>query len=161
MKPRVYLETTIVSYLTARPSRDAVMAGMIEQTKKWWVAERERFDLVVSDIVIREAATGDVAAAHRRSEILQRFVAVENDAESQALADVFLHNMALPANASDDALHIAIAAVNQMDYLLTWNCRHIANAAMRPKLEGLCLAEGYRCPIICTPPELRKPDYED
>jgi hypothetical protein len=65
--------------------------------------------------------------------------------------------MALPAKAADDAAHIAIAAVRGMNYLLTWNCRHIANAVMRPKLEGLCLAEGYRCPIICTPPELRIP----
>ncbi len=161
MKPKVYLETTIVSYLTARPSRDVILTGMIEQTKKWWDLERERFELFVSDIVIREATGGDMAAARRRSDVLQPLTAVENDAESQALADVFLQNMALPAKASDDALHIAIAAVNQMDYLLTWNCRHIANAAMRPKLEGLCLAEGYRCPIICTPPELRKPDYED
>ncbi len=161
MKPKVYLETTVVSLLTARPARDVIMMSMIAQTKKWWVTERERFELIVSDIVIREAAAGDVAAARRRNEVLQQLVAVENDAESQALADVFLQNMALPAKASDDALHIAIAAVNQMDYLLTWNCRHIANAAMRPKLEGLCLAEGYRCPIICTPPELRKPGYED
>jgi hypothetical protein len=161
MKPKVYLETTIVSYLTARPSRDVVMAAMLAQTKKWWDVERDRFDLFVSDIVIREARAGDVAAAHRRSEVLKHLAAIENDTESQALADVFLQNMALPAKASDDALHIAIAAVNQMDYLLTWNCRHIANAAMRPKLEGLCQAEGYRCPIICTPPELRKPGYED
>jgi hypothetical protein len=161
VKPKVYLETTVVSLLTARPTRDVIMLSMIEQTKKWWEAERDRFELFVSDIVIREAAAGDVVAARRRSEVLQRLAAVENDAESQALADVFLQNMALPAKATDDALHIAIAAVNQADYLLTWNCRHIANAAMRPKLEGLCLAEGYRCPIICTPPELRKPGYED
>ena len=161
MKPKVYLETTIVSYLTARPTRDVVMAGMLEQTKKWWDEERNRFDLFVSDIVIREASAGDAVAVRKRLAILREIIAIENDADSQALAEVFLHNMALPAKAADDALHIAIAAVNQMDYLVTWNCRHIANAATRPKLEGLCLAEGYRCPIICTPPELRKPDYED
>ena len=161
MKPKVYLETTIVSYLTARASHDVVMAAMLAQTKNWWKSERNRFDLFISDIVIREASGGDSAAVRKRLEILREIAAVETDAETQALADVFLHNMALPAKAADDALHIAIAAVNQMDYLLTWNCRHIANAATRPKLEGLCLAEGYRCPIICTPPELRKPDYED
>ena len=159
MKPKVYLETTIVSYLTPRPARDVVMAAMLEQTKKWWTSERNRFDLFVSNIVIPEASAGDPVAVRRRLEILREIAAVENDPEAQALTDVFLHNMALPAKAADDALHIAIAAVNQMDYLLTWNCRHIANAATRPKLEGLCLAEGYRCPIICTPPELRKPGY--
>ena len=161
MKPKVYLETTIVSYLTTRSTRSVVMAAMLEQTRKWWASERDRFDLFVSDIVIREASAGDAVAVRRRIMILNEIAAVESDAEAQALADVFLHNMALPAKAADDALHIAIAAVNQMEYLLTWNCRHIANAATRPKLEGLCLAEGYRCPIICTPPELRKPDYED
>ena len=73
------------------------------------------------------------------------------------LADAFLRNLAMPANAADDALHVAVAAVNELNYLLTWNCRHIANAEIRPKLEGLCLAAGYRCPIICTPPELTEP----
>lgn len=136
MKPKVYLETTIVSYLTARPSRDVVMAAMSAQTQKWWDLERDRFELFVSDIVIREASSGDAGAARRRSEVLQRLAAVENDAESQALADVFLHNMALPTKAADDALHIAIAAINQMDYLLTWNCRHIATLRCDPNWKG-------------------------
>lgn len=161
MKPKVYLETTIVSYLTARPSRDAVMQGMIEQTKKWWAHEREGFELIVSDVVVTEASAGDAAAAVRRLAALRGLTTIEADAEAKALAIVLLNNMALPPNAVDDAAHIAIAAVNQMDYLLTWNCRHIANAAMRPKLEHLCLAEGYRCPVICTPHELRRPECED
>ena len=119
------------------------------------------FELVVSDVVINEASEGDAGAAQRRLAALKGLTVVEADAEAKALAAVLLNNTALPANAADDAAHIAIAAVNQMDYLLTWNCRHIANASMRPKLEGLCLAEGYRCPIICTPHELRKPEHED
>lgn len=161
MKPKVYLETTVVSYLTARPSREAIMAGMIEQTKRWWADERQGFDLLVSDVVVAEAAAGDANAAARRLAVLKDLETVEADAEAKALATVFLDNMALPPKAVDDAAHIAIAAVNEMDYLLTWNCRHIANAAMRPKLEHLCLSNGYRCPIICTPHELRRPEHED
>jgi hypothetical protein len=161
VKPKVYLETTIVSYLTARPSRDPVLNGMLEQTKKWWSEERSGFELIVSDVVVREASAGDSGAAQRRLGTLRGLTVVAADAEAKALAAVLLNNMALPANAVDDAAHIAIAAVNQLDYLLTWNCRHIANASMRPKLEGLCLAEGYRCPIICTPHELRKPEHEN
>jgi hypothetical protein len=158
MKPKVYLETTIVSCLTARPTRDVVMAAMLSQTKEWWAAEREGFALFVSDVVLREAAIGDVSAARRRLDALRELAVVASNAESQMLAAVLLRNAALPPNAADDALHIAVAAVNQMDYLLTWNCRHIANAVMRPKIEALCLAEGFGCPVICTPPELRRPD---
>ena len=158
MKPKVYIETTIVSCLIARPTREVVMAAMLSQTKDWWTAEREGFDLFISDVVLREAAAGDATAARRRLDVLREIAVVENDAESQMLADVLLRNAALPPIAADDALHIAIAAVNQMDYLLTWNCRHIANAVMRPKIEGLCMAEGLRCPIICTPSELRRPN---
>jgi hypothetical protein len=161
MKPKVYLETTIVSYLTARPSRDPVLNGMLEQTKKWWAEERDAFELVVSDIVLREASAGDTGAARRRLTALHGLTTVEADAEAKVLTAVLLNNIALPPNAADDAAHIAIAAVNQMEYLLTWNCRHIANATLRPKLEHLCLAEGYSCPIICTPHELRRPEHED
>jgi hypothetical protein len=157
MKPKVYLETTVVSYLSARPSRDVVTSAMIAQTQKWWTDERGAFDLFVSDIVIREASAGDLEAVKRRLTSLHGLTVFEADREVQSLAGVLLRNMALPAKAADDAAHIAIAAVRGMNYLLTWNCRHIANAVMRPKLEGLCLAEGYRCPIICTPPELRIP----
>jgi hypothetical protein len=155
MKPKVYLETSFLSFLTARPTRDVVMAAMIKQSAGWWAEERGNFDLFVSDLVGMEALAGDPDAARRRQEVLQTIPALLADAQARSLAGFFLTNMALPANAADDALHIAIATVNQLDYLLTWNCRHIANAVMRPKLESLCLAQGQRCPVICTPPELR------
>ena len=155
MKPKVYLETSFLSFLTARPTRDVVTAAMIAQSKEWWAMERDNFDLFVSNIVVSEAAAGDTAAARRRLETLKQIEAIEADAEAHTLAEEFLRGMALPPNAADDALHIAIAAVRQLDYLLTWNCRHIANAVARPKLENLCLSKGFYCPIICTPPELR------
>ena len=161
MKPKVYLETTIVSFLTARPSRDVVNAGMIEQTKRWWSREREGFELFVSDIVVTEASAGDPEAVKRRLNVLREITTLETNSEIKTLTTVLLRNMALPANAADDAAHIAIAAVKEMHFLLTWNCRHIANASMRPKVEGLCAAEGYRCPIICTPLELRRIIHEN
>ena len=155
MKPKVYLETSFLSFLTARPTRDVVMAAMIKQSKDWWEDERVGFDLFASNIVVSEASLGDLAAARRRLDALKHIEIIETDAPADALAKVFLERMALPPNAADDALHIAIAAVHSLDYLLTWNCKHIANAVMRPKLEALCLSGGFHCPIICTPPELR------
>ena len=155
MKPKVYLETSFLSFLTARPTRDVVMAAMIKQSKDWWHQERGHFDLFGSDLVGLEALAGDPDAARRRWEVLQAIPALEANPTARTLADSFLSNLALPTNAADDALHIAIAAVHEMDYLLTWNCRHIANAVMRPKLENLCRARDHRCPVICTPPELR------
>ncbi len=155
MKPKVYLETSFLSFLTARPTRDVVMSAMIKQSKDWWEDERNNFELFVSDLVGLEARAGDAHAAQRRQVVFLTISALVADPHARSLADFFVSNMALPTNASADALHIAIATVNQLDYLLTWNCRHIANAVMRPKLEALCLAKGHHCPIICTPPELR------
>jgi hypothetical protein len=155
MKPKVYLETSFLSFLTARPSRDVIMSAMIKQSQEWWAEERGQCDIFISDLVGLEAAAGDSGAARRRLELIQTIPALVADPVARSLAKFFLNNLALPPNAADDALHIAIAAANQMNYLLTWNCRHIANAAMRPKLETLCLARNHRCPIICTPPELR------
>ncbi len=154
MKPKVYLETTIVSHLTARPSRDVVMAAMIQQTNDWWTRRRERFGLFVAEPVFREAAKGDAEAARRRTEVLRQLNILPATEQSLRLARSFITHFAMPAKAADDALHVAIAASHGMGYLLTWNCRHIANATLRPKLEALCLLENLRCPLICTPPEL-------
>lgn len=154
MKPRVYLETTIVSYLTARPSRDVVMAAMIQQTNDWWALQRDKFELFVAEPVFREAAKGDAEAARRRTDVLRKLNVLPATDQSLRLARSFITHVAMPAKAADDALHVAIAASHGVGYLLTWNCRHIANATMRPKLEALCLLENLRCPLICTPPEL-------
>lgn len=161
MKPTVYIETTVVSYLTARPTRDPVMAGWIAESKRWWQAQRPHFDLVVSDAVLREASLGDATAAQRRLTALADMRMLSSGLPAERLAEFFLSNLAMPAKAADDALHVAIAATNAVDFLLTWNCRHIANAAMRPRLEGLCLAAGFRCPIIATPSELIALEHED
>jgi len=154
MLERVYIETTIVSYLTARPSRDVVIAGHQQITHEWWDTRRGSYELCTSQLVLSEAAAGDPQAAQERLEVLQDMTLLETTAEALELAKELIQAGALPAKATDDALHIAVAATNRVPFLLTWNCRHLANAAMRPQIEAACVRNGLKAPIICTPEEL-------
>jgi predicted nucleic acid-binding protein len=154
MKPRLYLETTIPSYLTAWPSRDLVRAAHQQTTREWWEQRRVEFDLFVSQIVVRECQGGDATAAEERLKAIRNLPLLEETAESLALAESLLREVPLPEQAAVDALHIAIAAVHGMHYLLTWNCTHIANASLRSRIESVCREHGYEPPIICTPDEL-------
>jgi hypothetical protein len=154
MKPRVYLETTIVSYLTAKPSRYKVMAGHQQTTKEWWGKRRNDFALYVSEIVLEEAAEGDEIAAGRRLDLMKNLPMLEVDDAVRTFARDLLKRVPLPIKAAADAVHIALAVLNGMNYLLTWNCRHIANATLRPKIEKYCNSRGLKAPIICTPEEL-------
>ena len=154
MKPKVYLETTIPSYLTSRPSRDLVTAAHQQITHEWWDTRRRDFDLFVSQLVLDEAGAGDADAATRRLQILTHLLLVDPRKDEAELAQTLLERVPLPTRAAADALHIAIAVVNGMDYLLTWNCTHIANAALRGNIEAVCHSKGFEVPIICTPEEL-------
>jgi hypothetical protein len=154
MKPRVYLETTIPSYLTAWLSRDLVMAGHQQTTREWWDGRRQDFELFVSDLVIEEAGLGDPDAARRRIELLVNIPVLDSGKEVDTLAAELMKRVPLPPNALADSVHIAIAAVSGMDYLVTWNCTHIANAALRSSIEAVCRQSGYEPPVICTPEEL-------
>lgn len=154
MKPKVYIETTIISYLTAWRSPQLVMAANQEMTRDWWDDERDNFDLYISEAVVQEASAGDPAAAQRRLEVLQKLSELPITDEARDLAKILIESTPLPEKASVDAVHIATATVNGMDYLLTWNCRHIANATLRYSMSEICLAAGYVMPIICTPLEL-------
>lgn len=156
MKPRMYLETTIPSYLTAWLSRDLVMAGHQQTTREWWDARREDFELFVSQFVIDEAGAGDPDAAKRRLESLVDVPLLDPNASVHALAEELMKRVPLPLKAAADALHIAIATIHGMNFLLTWNCTHIANAALRPSIEAVCRDHGYEPPVICTPEELLK-----
>ncbi len=154
MAERVYIETTVVSYLTARPSRDVVIAGHQQVTHEWWGTRRQSYELCVSQLVRKEAGAGDSQAAQERLEVLKTMTFLETSDQALDLAKELLQAGALPAKAADDALHIAIAAMNGIPYLLTWNCRHLANAIMRPLIENVCAGKGLKAPIICTPEEL-------
>lgn len=153
MKPSVYLETTIPSYLTARPSRDLWLAANQQATREWW-EHRDRFELFVSRLVIVECQAGDSTAAVERLAALEGVALLEQSGAVIALAESLVSAATLPPKARADAVHIAVAAVHGIQYLLTWNCTHMANAALRKRIEATCRAAGCEPPLICTPPEL-------
>jgi hypothetical protein len=153
VKPRVYVETSILSYLTALPSRDVVQAARQQVTIGWW-ARRDEFELFVSDPVLTEARRGDPAAAARRLAAAVGIAVLSGAEEAEMLAAALIKQAAMPPKAIVDAAHVAIATVHGLDFLLTWNCTHIANATMRPHIESVCRDNGFRPPIICTPDEL-------
>ena len=154
MGRRVYIETSVITYLVARPSRNILAAAWQQVTQEWWDEQRARFELFTSALVLAEAAQGDPAAAQRRRDTLQNIPDLEITEEVVALAKRLVNEGALPREATDDALHVAVAAVHGVDYLLTWNCRYLDNAERKPRVRSVCAAAGYRCPEICTPLEL-------
>ncbi len=154
MKPKVYIETTIISYLAARPSRDLIIAGHQQVTYEWWQTARHDFAIVSSQLVVREAGAGDPEAAQERLALLSELTLLEITEEALTLAQHILQTGAVPVGFPEDALHVAVAAVNGIEYLLTWNYRHLANAGMRGKIEAACRELGYEAVIICTPEEL-------
>ena len=150
----IYLESSVVSYLAARPSRDLVVAGNQQVTRDWWEMRRGECELFVSDVVVAECAVGDPTAASERKIFLGGLPILATTKEAEALADALLSAMALPQKAALDALHIGIAAVNGTDILLTWNCAHIANPFMQPQINAACVEFGVIPPTICTPLQL-------
>ena len=154
MNPTVYLETSVVSYLAALPSRDLLTAAHQQITHLWWRTRRSSFGLYVSQLVIDECAGGDMEAAERRSGLLANLPLLDIGPEVTELARDLATSIPLPPRAAADALHIAVAARHGIDYLLTWNCAHIANAEFRPRIDQACIARGYAPTIMCTPEEL-------
>lgn len=153
-KPKVYVETTVFGYLTAKRSRDIIVAAHQQVTQEWWEQRRQHFDLFVSQIVTQEASAGDQEAAGRRLQYVREVPMLEMREEAVALARALTEEGPVPEKSVGDALHIALAAIHGMDFLLTWNCAHIANAAMRNAITSVCRAHGYDPPVICTPEEL-------
>ena len=154
MKSRLYLETTIPSYLTSRPSRDLIIAGHQQITREWWETRRDNFQLFISQLVVDEAGAGDPEAARKRLKVLQGLSLLDITPEVAELASNILASGKIPRKAAADAAHIAIAAVQGMDFLVTWNCVHIANATIAKALALICREHGCECPVICTPEAL-------
>jgi predicted nucleic acid-binding protein len=150
----VYLETSIISYLVARPSRDLVIAARQELTREWWGQRRALFDVYVSEAVIAEARAGDSDAAARRVAILADLPLLEVTPEVTRLAGALAKALRLPKQAAADAVHVATAACHGIEFLLTWNSTHIANAELRPTIDEVSRNSGYTPPILCTPDEL-------
>ncbi|MBN3884023.1 MAG: type II toxin-antitoxin system VapC family toxin [Nostoc sp.] len=154
MSETVYIETSIVGYLTARPSNNLILMANLEATREWWDTRRDQFMLYISQVVLDEVARGDTEIATKRLEIVRDFPLLEVSEAVQNLAAQFIAKSSLPPKAADDALHIAAATVYGLDYLLTWNCKHIANAQIQKKLAQISLDAGYELPTLCTPYEL-------
>jgi hypothetical protein len=150
----VYIETSIVSYLTARPSRDLLVAAHQQLTVTWWDQQRPHYDVFTSQVVLAEARAGDPEAAQRRLTVLEHLPLLDVTDAAITLAAALVSGQALPTQAAQDALHLGIACVHGTEYLLTWNCAHLANARLRSRIEQICRDAGYVPPIICTPEEL-------
>ena len=150
----VYLETTFISYLVSHPSRDLLVAAHQQTTHEWWTNRRQGFECYVSQVVIDEASAGDPEEAEKRMERIGEFSVLEVTDEAESLTRSILESGAIPPHAVRDAAHIAVAAVNDVDYLLTWNCTHLANAQIIRRISVICNREGYNMPVICTPEEL-------
>lgn len=150
---KIYLETSFVSYLVARPSRDLITAARQQITRDWWDKESARHELFTSEVVLQEAQQGDPTEIAKRLAVLSRLPLLDAPKAADELAALLIEQHALPAKAAVDALHIAVATVHEMDYLLTWNCKHIANLTMRAAIEKTCRAAGYQPPAIGTPEE--------
>jgi predicted nucleic acid-binding protein len=158
--PTLYIETSIVSYLQSRPSGQVVAAARQLLTHTWWANERHQYELVTSQYVLDEAADGDAAVARRRLDSLNGIPILPLHQAILEIAEEILRRAILPRSASVDALHLAMVAHHQVDYLLTWNCTHIANARILPKVFDVLDHAGLTRPIICTPEELLTDDTE-
>ena len=150
----VYIETSVVSYLTARPTADLLAAAWQKITVDWWETRRNRFALHTSDVAIEEAGRGDPEARGRRLAALSGIPILPITEASIELSKGLVRGGALPARALNDALHVAVSAVHGVDYLLTWNFRHLDNAETKPVIRSVCARHGHAGPEICTPREL-------
>ena len=149
----IYVETSIVGYLTARSAADIVFQARQALTRRWWQQRRDEFELYISQLVLDEASGGDPVAAASRLQLLEGVPLLGQSEEADRLADLLLDRHLLPAKAAADAQHIALAAIAGVDYLLTWNCTHIANADVLPSLYDTLASEGLSAPLIVTPEE--------
>ena len=157
-KRTVYLETSVIGYATSRASRDLVVAAHQQITREWFARGAQAYELFVSQLVVREASSGDEEAARARVALVEGIPLLAVTDAVGALAEKLVAKGVIPTKAAEDALHIAVAAVHGVDFLLTWNCKHIANAAMRQAIERVCRDADYEPPVICTPEELTNDD---
>jgi hypothetical protein len=157
---RIYIESTIPSYLVARPARDLLQAARQQLTRDWWDLQREKHELFTSQVVLDEIGSGEAAMASQRIELMAEITLLDLTDEANALTKQILGSGLLPATADRDAAHIALATVHEMDMLLSWNCRHIANVAIQARLRKLADASGFTLPVLCTLDELMGITYE-
>ncbi|MBF0410422.1 MAG: type II toxin-antitoxin system VapC family toxin [Candidatus Riflebacteria bacterium] len=155
MKKRIYLETSFISYLVSeKQTRDMVIEANKQITREWWIKRKNDFELFISEFVIQEAKKGDSNASNKRILLLETLPILAATEEVLQLSEKFLRSKIIPKKAAQDSVHISISTIHGMDYLLTWNCTHIANAEIQKSINKICVTEGFEMPIICTPFEL-------
>ena len=154
MKESVYLETTVVSYYTSKPSRDIIVLANQEITRQWWPYASKRYDIYISEIVFEEACLGDPDASELRLHRIEPFIYLELNDEVKKMTKVYMEELNLPEKSFRDAAHLAIASVHKVDYLVTWNCAHLANGEVIKRLMKVNGSYNIHTPIICTPQEL-------
>jgi hypothetical protein len=154
MKPKVYVETSVIGYLTSWPSGDLIVAARQKITRDWWRDAPARYELMVSERVVVEASAGDAQAAKDRLDTIQALPRLAVTTQADNLAKALVAQGVVPAKYPEDALQVALASVNAIEYLVTWNFKHIANAELRQKIGEICAAAGYAVSIICSPEEL-------
>ncbi|MDA1250220.1 MAG: type II toxin-antitoxin system VapC family toxin [Planctomycetota bacterium] len=157
----VYLETTFISYLVALPARDLVIAAHQQVTRDWWQHRRQHFRCVVSPGVIDEVSMGDKSEIKKRLGLVRPLEVLAASTDAEELTQAIMDAGVLPEKAVRDAAHIAVAAVHGVEYLLTWNCKHLANAQISRRVQVVCNAQGFRMPLICTPEELLEENTDE
>lgn len=153
-KPTLYMETTIPSYLLAEPSRDLLVVTRQEITRAWWQRDHKRFIISISDVVLEEANKGDRRAAKKRGDFLEQFPVLLATPEVQQIANLYFLEHIVPSGKAADAAHLAFASVYQVQFLCTWNFKHLANAFALRRLRALNERQGLFTPHVCTPEEL-------
>jgi hypothetical protein len=154
MKTSVYIESSVISYLTARPSNDLVKSARQAITEEWWQKEKTRFTIFVSTLVEEEISRGNPEAAQRRLEVSDKIQNLSISSDAKEIAEVLISTGAVPSNSEEDALHIGIATAHGMHFLLTWNFKHINNAETKSVINKTIESLGYIAPILCLPEEL-------
>jgi len=150
----VYIESSVISYITARPSRDVVTLARQTITIEWWEEYKDSFDAYISELVIEEIGSGDLVAAQKRLSVIETIPVLEATENSKILAKALIAENAIPKSSAEDAVHISIAAVQEIDFLLTWNFKHINNANTRDRISKVITQRDYFCPVLCSPEEL-------
>jgi len=151
---KVYVESSVISYITARPSRDLVVSARQAITNEWWEQKRKKYDVYISELVIEEISSGDKEAAQKRLDVVKQIPNLEITEIAKDLASLLISSGAVPENSPEDALHIGLAAAQGVEYLLTWNFKHINNATKRADITQLIESQGFLSPVLCSPEEL-------
>lgn len=154
MPAAVYIESSVISYLTARASRDVVTAARQAITEEWWQERRQAFEVYISVLVEEEISAGNPEAAYLRLEAVAGLPSLEVSVEAERIAQALLDSGAVPLGSPEDALHIGIAAANGVEYLLTWNFKHINNAQTKAAIAEVIELHGFLSPVLCSPEEL-------